>query len=419
MKRLLKEICAIVLTCACILPTYSINGVRRELGDMGAVPEMQADESKLFNPIIKLNNFDSHADLSLMSMRAAFGKVELNKDENYIDEGAGSAKLIITHNPYVGGTGDPYLQQDMLFSITGEDYRDFSNVMALSLKVYNDQEEPSKIGFRLTYQSSNDQIEWFELQPKSWTTIDYRIARETIPVYMDNRLGTESRRVRNVLLVFPRPENEERVLYIDSFYMYRTTAPVSEVDFSMQEGEVASFDKFWQMKYCTATGRSSELTAKLSWVQMPSDLERKGLLKCQIPGGNGEIGKISMSTALLEKADLKQYQGKETQYNFCFDVYVATDVDMNTYKFYLNGYSGAMPLFGYPLFKTATGDGVELKSGWNTIKIPFDKIVNNRVTLSDPIYTIYSRPQFTLEYEARKADITLYLDNFRMEKIDG
>ena len=107
-------------------------------------------------------------------------------------------------------------------------------------------------------------------------------------------------------------------------------------------------------------------------------------------------------------------------YDLCFDVFLPENApDLTPFMMYLDTYSQTIQLTGFALFDSVT-KGRTLKPGWNTVRIPFDTIRNNRISAADPVYQITIKPSFRLAYLTQKStEATLYIDNFRMEKIGG
>lgn len=376
--------------------------------------------SKLTNPIVRMNGFETHKELSLLALYEALGKVELNKDKTFVKTGDGSAKVTVTHDPYVTGGGIPSLWQEMHFDATGEDYSDFSNVTRLTLEVYNAQETVKSIGMQLMYVSSVEQTEWFELAPKAWTTVTYHIARELIPKVVNNRTGETRYPVQMMCINFSRSADNDDIFYLDDFNLYRTQEEPSNDDiFVLAEHEIASFDKYWQFKYCRGGSNNESCTPKLSWIQFPEYSERGGVMKCVLPAGKqNTYSYVEFSANLLSKFDFSKYVKSEDEFDLCFDVYLPEDSpNLQPFGMYLDGYSRNIQITGTPLFDIETKESI-FKAGWNTVRIPFESIVNNPISAADDLYNITREPSFRLAYLTQKSDTAvLYFDNFRMEKV--
>lgn len=410
---LLCIICVLSCFCGCA------GGTNIENGSSTDNSSNTSSISKTTNPIVKMNGFETHKELSLLALHEALGKVELNKDQEFIKSGVGSAKVIVTHEPYVTGGGNPSLWQEMHIDATGEDYSDFSNVTRLSLEVYNEQETIGRIGMQLVYSSGVEQIEWFELTPKAWTTVTYHITRELIPKVVSSRTGEVSYPVTMMRINFNRPTDNEDIYYLDDFHLYRTQKAMEENIFALQENEIASFDKYWQFKYCRGGGDKIECVPKLSWVQLPDYIERGGVMKCVLPAGlQNTYAYVEFSSNLFSKFDFSIYVKSKDLFELCFDVYVPEgSPNLKPFMMYMDAYSHTVQLMGYSLFENDTKESI-LKTGWNTVRIPFDSIKNNRVSAADPLYQITLKPSFRLAYLTQKADeVVLYLDNFRMEQV--
>ena len=374
------------------------------------------------NPVVVMNGFETQKDLSLLSLYEALGKVKLNNDAAFVKSGKGSAKVIVTDRPYVTGGGTPSLWQETHFDATGEDYSDFSNVMRLSLNVYNAQETTGRIGMQLVYASGVEQTEWFDLEPGKWTTATYYVTRELIPKTVNTRTGKVSYPVTMIRLNFNRPENGEEIYYLDDFCLYRTQKPMNEGDiFALEEDEIAFFDKYWQFRYCRGGGNKMDCVPKLSWVKLPDYTERGGVMKCVLPAGSqNTYSYVEFSSDLFSKFDFSKYVKSDDGYDLCFDVFLPENApDLTPFMMYLDTYSQTIQLTGFALFDSVTKVST-LKPGWNTVRIPFDTIRNNRISAADPVYQITIKPSFRLAYLTQKStEATLYIDNFRMEKIGG
>ena len=409
MKKVINSICTWLFATILLLgntPASNMNGYT-----------VTAENAKITNPVITLNAFDSHADLSLISMYAAFGKIELNKDKTYIQNGEGSAKMTVTHEPYVGATGDPRWLQVTKSNATGTDYSDFSRVFMIDVKVYNAQTETRRIGISMFYTASGTTTEWFDLAPEQWTTVSYRVYSDLIPVVKNNRLGTKSKTVNSITFVYERPTDAEDVFYMDDFNIYqKASAEVEEYDFGMANDEIASFDKYWQFKYCSIGANEKSAYPIVSWVQLPEQMDKKGVLKCELSSGTAASGAfVELTNQLLSKIDWEKYDGKDgkDEYELCFDVYVPEDneMDLEPYTFYMDFMSGNMPLYGHRF---------SLVNGWNTIRVPFvERVIYAPVAVKEPVYGFTRAPKMRLTYLAQKNPTTIYFDNFRMEKVEA
>lgn len=388
MKKLVTVLMALGILCsivACGTPSAnSENSTSSSSGDAVAA-----------NPVISLNSFDNQEVMNRLMLRGVLGKVELNTEEtNYIKSGAGSAKVTVIGKPYK--TAQPYLYQATEFFTTEEDYSDFSKASNMTLWVYNGQEESRKIGLQLVYSAElSDITQWYELAPQSWTQLRCNVEREYLTA------TNEKYTVQGVNVVFNRAKADE-VYYLDDFKLYRTETPFTPVAMALAKDEIASFDKYWQVrKLNVGCWGDQSLVPSVEWVKDVTATGKGSSLRV-ITSCTGTADKwpyVVVNTNTFSMIDLGEYGAGD---KLCFEAYAPE----------LNGMDRIwMELYSFDGMKYYTSSPIVLKKGeWVTVSIDVADInATGRFVNTFELRILHQG------YTADEAKI-FYVDNIRMEK---
>ena len=104
-------------------------------------------EHKNSERIELLHGFESDAELLKMTFTNMRGKVEVSKEEKYVTQGEGAAKMTLIGKP--DGTNGYYADNEF-FITPGNAYLpkvDYSDVICYTLDVYNDNDRPLELAF--------------------------------------------------------------------------------------------------------------------------------------------------------------------------------------------------------------------------------------------------------------------------------
>lgn len=360
----------------------------------GGLSNSGSNASASSNPIVTLNSFDDQNVMNRLMLRGLLGKVELNTENGeYVKSGVGSAKVTVSANPYKAA--QPYLYQATEFFTTEEDYSDFSKASNITLWVYNTQAENKKIGLQFVYSSElSDITQWYELAPQSWTQLRCSVARE----YLTATNGRYT--VEGVNVVFNRASVDE-VYYLDEFRLYRTDTEFTPVTMSLEENEICSFDKYWQVrKLNVGCWGDQSLVPSVEWVKDVTATGSGGALRVvTTPTGTADRWPyVVINNNIFSLIDLTKY-GKGDK--LCFEAYAPE----------LNGMDRIwVELYATGGLKYYTSDVISLKKGeWITVSIDVEKI-----NASGRLYDTSELRILHQGYTGDNAKI-FYVDNIRME----
>lgn len=361
-----------------------------ENGDLSSGSEEVAS-----NPVITLNAFDGQDEMNSMMLRGVLGKVELNTTEKeYIKSGVGSAKVTVIGNPYK--TAQPYLYQATEFFTTEEDYSDFSKASDVTLWVYNGQEESKKIGLQFVYSAElSDITQWYELAPQAWTQLRCGVERE----YLTATNGRYT--VQGVNVVFNRTQADE-VYYLDDFKLYRTDTPFTPVAMSLAEDEIASFDKYWQVrKLNVGCWGDQSLAPSVEWVKDVTATGKGGSLRVttSCTGTADKWPYVMVNANTFSMMDLGKYAAGD---KLCFEAYAPE----------LNGMDRIwMELYSLDGMKYYTSAPIVLKKGaWVTVSIDVADV--------NATGRFVNTLELRILHQGYTSDVSkiFYVDNIRIER---
>ena len=394
MKAWKKSILCGLLTVATVLACGCTGG--KEDDASSASVEHEATNSLLTNPVILLNDFETQTELSTLTMTGTLGKVNLNDDKTYVTKGEKSAKVTVIHNPWSQGD-DQGLYQGTDLVVRDEDFSDFAKTKRITLDVYNANDTAEKIGLQLVYPTGSTLVEWFSLPANGWHTVEYTVARESIPVVGDN--GVEKNKVKGINIMYERPVGKDTVFYMDNLCLYNATTEVEPLVRTLKTDEIASFDSWWQVAGLTLTG--GNYAPQTHWVKERSR-DGSPLLKLEcIPGGS-TWPTLRIGAEHCAMIDWASYSGEDT---LKIDIYMpegqAMEVAVTIYG------------LGIPIFQELQW----LEAGkWNELSFTVDYINNNPYDGATRKFD--TTMGITIGYRefSGTENRQLYIDNIRMER---
>ena len=444
----------------------------------GAIEVVAENKDVLTNPVILLNGYEDHAQLSRIRMDGYLGKVTLNSEASYITEGDSSAKVVVIPTPwYQAGARVASLTQLTKIHSENLDFSDFSKTIRVGLDVYNTQDREIDFGVQLICNDYvSETVKWFKLAPIGWTNIAYNIESEFIQTSKVS--GKQKTQVNKISFIFSEPADGNETYYIDNFCLYNSPTEIEKTPIELKTDEFCSYDEYWQFKKTVASCGVLSMTPKVSWIKVDGQENRNGVLRFetaahpdsvtarQYPGiaFPAEIYKLSFG-----KEDPKEGEADWWTYDdndeLCFDIYVPEGNTLDTFTFtprysgtIINKLSGTLvgKYMYYRTLNTATGATNEGKDmvkfsefediggGWYTIHIPVsilntptgDGYYPNRVQLPDgtydyevmsPVnrktYSLRNLTQVNLSFYSTKElsgqPQTLYFDNFRFVRVEN
>jgi len=183
-----------------------------------------------------LNSFSSERDLYQVLLLDGYGKMTLNKEQEYYSTGEGSAKLWISNN-----NGASMVFKQRLKSKTYEyDYTDFKKVKSISTSIFNAAEEDVHIMFALEFSDGGkSSIKKYTLK-NGWNELKYNVDREILSMQFDIE--------KTMYLTYTFANNEKPyTVYVDQISLGLTNSGISEVEQTIKENEICSFDSNYQM----------------------------------------------------------------------------------------------------------------------------------------------------------------------------
>jgi hypothetical protein len=347
-----------------------------------------------------LNDFESNDEFDLLRLFGVLGKVEKNTQAEYITSGKASAKLTVVSNPYKQQA--PYMEQAFELVKKGEDYRNFTDVAAISFDVYNASQQPLSIGLQLTYEESNGMKQSYKLS-HGWTTVSFMAKREYIPK-TTNTDGVTAPWVENLRIAFERME-EDCVVYMDNVRIHKAQKSETEIRRGLKEDEICSFDREWQTAMVTPSAEKATLLPAF----MPSyDITSTGTgaaLRIETSAsefqGDTYPG-VELRKEILQTVDFKSYAEDAV---LSFDVYTPEVNGVDTV--WLSGYTDTMRYY--------VSDEIHLIPGkWQTFSVSV-KEMNEQLKHKD--YNFATTTSIVFRWtEYTTSSRVVYFDNVRMER---
>lgn len=362
-------------------------------GDKSAEKNQQNDTG-----IYTVNDFETNEEYNLIRLFGVLGKVEKNVDETYVSSGAASAKVTVESNPYKPGA--PYIEQAFQLKKSGRDLRDFSNVAAISIDVYNGTGAPARVGLQLAYQYSNGTRKNFDLKA-GWNTVKLTVKREYIPQYT-NTDGVTAPFVEGLKILFDRGA-EDSVYYLDNLKLYKTEKSYSPITMRLKENEICSFDSEWQVELLEPEGRSDLLP---SYMRV-SDITATGsgsAIRVEAPGSSSNLGSWPGFFLSRDMTALVPWADYPDDARLCFDVYAPMENPMDTV--WLSMYSGGTRYF-------VTDELAVVAGKWVTFSF---SVAEMNAQMNSHRYNVASTTGIVIRWEEKVVGTRIvYFDNFRME----
>ena len=353
--------------------------------------------------IVLINGFEDVSEMDTLTNYGVLGKVSLNKDNAYVKSGEGSAKVVVTSNPYK--VASPYLVQNFNLVKRDENYTDFSNVAFVTMEVYNPQSEPLRVGLQLAYTQTNGMREYYELAPNAWTQVKLNVVREYIPklASMNNMLYVSGLRV-----TFDRPQ-EDTTFYLDDVRLYKTKTEYKDVVMSLKKNEICSFDSGWQVALSVLERGTFDLL--MPTVSVESEITSNGSgssMRIVASAGVADYTTtlrwpgVALNEEMLKLVDWASYPDTA---KLCFDVYAPLENGVD--EVWLSAYTDGHRYYSGPAEKVIPGR-------WTTISYTVGEMNATYEYTEDHnfAHTTYLVVRWG---EHPGKDRILYLDNFRME----
>ena len=274
---------------------------------------------------VVLCDFESRDEVRKLTFVNYFGKNSINDDMRYVRSGSHSIKL----QPMGWGSGNPENGKPGIDAnlqwLNGEtdDFTDFSRVEYVLFDMYNDTAAVETVSVALIDENSQRTVDTvFQLSPKAWTRVAYRINPELA-------LTFDLSNIKTVELLFEpcRFDETAPVLYMDRFALRYAENEHPPVDIELDEGELCSFDKDYQA-YAVSTsimggGGSREWVPRVA-INTDARFSKNGegnSLEVYMPHGHTPDASwpfFLLSERLMTAVDFTQY-GMDDE--IVFDIY--------------------------------------------------------------------------------------------------
>ena len=353
--------------------------------------------------IVLINGFEDISEMDTLTNYGVLGKVSLNKDAAYVKSGEGSAKVVVTSNPYK--VASPYLLQNFNLMKREENYTDFSDVAFVTMQVFNPSSETKRVGVQLAYTYTNGIREYFDLAPNAWTLVKLNVIREYIPKLdtMNDMLF-----VGGLRITFDRPQ-EDATFYLDDLYLYKTESEYTDVVMSLKKHEICSFDEGWQVALSVLEKGTFDLL--MPTVSQESEITSTGSgssIKIIAPAGVADYQTtlrwpgVALNEEMLKLFDWGSYPDTA---RLCFDVYAPLENGVD--EVWLSAYTDGRRYYSGPPEKVIPGK-------WTTISYTVGEM-NATYEYTEEHNFAHTTYLVVRWGEHPGADRTLYMDNFRME----
>lgn len=224
---ILASVFSALSLCAC--------GEEASNSSSGEAQQQQQTKAKIIKTEV-LNDFSNEKDLYQVLLSGGYGKMSLNKNEEYYEMGSGSAELWLADNNNTAMV----FKQRLRSEVNGYDYTNFKKVKNVKTSVYNAADENVEVIFALDFSDgSKSSIKKYTLE-KGWNDLHYEVDREMLSMQFDIE------KTMYLSYTFEKKETPYTV-YVDNISLGTTNSEIKEVVQTIEENEICSFDKNYQM----------------------------------------------------------------------------------------------------------------------------------------------------------------------------
>lgn len=346
-----------------------------------------------------------------VGMAATFGKIELNRAEEYVSSGKSSLKLM----PSSEKSKAPYMYLAFSSSKLGFSYTDITELKSVNLKIYAEKASTVNVGLYFSKAAEVKSLPEIFTLSQGWNEIVYEPNYTLISIQanLDECYGT--------YLSFDGDVAELPAFYLDDVSL--THARVEWVQENLirpkrteEYQEICDFENAYQNLMFMAYGNSGTLAPALTVVNA-NDYEGvtapsgEKMLKLQIfPKDNATENTWTQVTAcspLLEAIDFSRFVDDIDSYRFCMDVYqFGDDNDQRP----LSGNINLIELNLYTSSGSMDWGGLTTKKGeWVSYSTPLSTFKN---FVASP-----GKFMFAFLDPIRDGEYVWFFDNIRIEKI--
>ena len=183
-----------------------------------------------------LNSFSTERDLYQVILSNGYGKLTLNKNEQYYSTGSGSAALWVSDQ-----NGLPMLFKQRLTSNVGDfNYSNFKSVKNVKTSIYSAAQEDVDVVFALEFADGSKSASRKYTLKTGWNELVYDVDRAMLALQFDLE--------KAVYLSYTFNTNDTPyTVYVDRIAIGVTNSEIEQVVQTVETDEICSFDKNHQM----------------------------------------------------------------------------------------------------------------------------------------------------------------------------
>lgn len=354
----MKKTVSAVLACLLLFAAAGFAGCAEQ--------PQQEEQPEETNPnVVTLYDFEDYAtDVEPLILLNYFGKVSLNTDAQYVRSGGGSLKMVPEGCPSEGSDLAPTLKVPLNIDREEIEENDISQLTRISAEIYNASDKDVSLRTQLQFFGGSTANASDHTLVPGWNTVLISVNAQVLGISYDI---TDC---KGILFAFGQADPAP-TLYMDDIILYKTETPYTPMEFTVDPGEICSFDKLYQ-QYVVVPYNAFENNVPVLSINSDLNYAYKGRsLKVEMPANDGSFQTgdssnysytgFSLSQGFMEKVNMAQYS--EDMY-FSFWV--------------LNTGSSQQRLFIH-FYNT---DG-EVYSSVTNIYVPAGEWYNVRIPLSD------------------------------------
>lgn len=210
-----------------------------------------------------LNDFATEKDMYQVILTDGYGKMTLNREEEYCSTGGGSAKLWVSNE-----NGKPMGFKQRLKSLTqGYDYSNLKKVKNIKTSVYNGSEEEVNVLFAIEFADGSKSSGMKYTLKSGWNYLTYEVDRELLSMQFDME---KAMYLSYSFSCNPTPYT----VYVDNISVGLTNSEIKAVEQTIEENEICSFDKNYQVGIFSLYVYSPSRMAYFSDFGLTSDPDR-------------------------------------------------------------------------------------------------------------------------------------------------
>lgn len=407
-----NKIISMILACTTLFSFVSCAEKNSEGGDLAGTESVLLADFEQYVPDIELIRIDEN-----------FGKISLNKDKQFVKSGDSSAK-IQPLGQYTSGSYAifvvPFLSENYSY-----DYTDARYLSAITMSIYNAENTVQNLKLGMEVNESDPTTNgvafaslaspsWYELKP-GWNDIIYYPNLEELDIAFD---------VSNILglgFVFDdagsRNLADAPVLYLDALKLHRTKkAKEIKNVIELDKNEILGFEKEWQNSAFYSIAPDPVMTPDTSIIVASTEgieaTQGEKVLKCVMKphyGWGNQWAQLRIPAKIMRASGFMNFSDQEiADYVIAYDCCARKLPTATGYTaLYVELYSADEDERSNYL----DAGNMDFTEEWKTIRIPLGLCRSAVWKNPGELRLVWS------DYPPERGPLTVYFDNFRIEKI--